>query len=253
MKNKLALFFACCLAACGGGGGGAPSGAEALLSLSGVYGGGPLQTVIIDSDGRLAASLGAADPQQTIAVRSVLTGTVTASVSSWSSDNAMFAQTVSRAGFTPVQVTDVPASVSGTFAERFAVQFGIGANGISSLLPAQFTVPHREEAQYPTASLTVAAGRYTWDATGSDLVIANTGSVSGTLRTNCVATGQARVTNPGRNVYTFELALAGAGCSGAAGGPVVFLGYLAASPSPGALVLIGKVGSDPIYATLVRS
>ena len=42
--------------------------------------------------------------------------------------------------------------------------------------------PWRSEAAYPGASLSVAQGRYRWNATGSDLQIAATGAVSGTLQ-----------------------------------------------------------------------
>ena len=175
----------------------------------------------------------------------VFSGTATAQPGSWSSSGARYGVYATSGPYATLGSADF----AGTFANASSATATVAASGVT---PAntQFTLTYDPVSNTP-ASLWIAGGLYTTPPLGQAIAIDPTsGALSGTIQTNCSASGTVSVPAATRNVYKAQVTLTGSSCP--VNGVVDLLGfyYTAANGQQGLHLMGTTPGVQLAYVTL---
>jgi hypothetical protein len=175
----------------------------------------------------------------------VFAGTASAQPGSWSAPGARYGVYTTNGTYATLGSADF----TGTFANASSATASITASGVT---PAntQLTLTYDPVSNTP-ASLWIASGLYTTPALGQAITIDPTsGALSGTIRTNCSASGTVSVPAATRNVYKAQITLTGSSCP--VTGAVDLLGYYYTTTNgqQGLLLMGTTPGAQLAYVTI---
>jgi hypothetical protein len=175
----------------------------------------------------------------------VFSGMASAQAGSWSATGARYGVYTTSGPYATLGSADF----TGTFANASSATASITASGVT---PAntQLTLTYDPGSNTP-ASLWIASGLYTTPPLGQAITIdPSSGALSGTIQTNCSASGTISVPEATRNVYKAQLTLTGSSCP--VTGVVDLLGfyYTTANGQQGLSLMGTTPGAQLAYITL---
>ncbi|MBI5275302.1 MAG: hypothetical protein HY854_02495 [Burkholderiales bacterium] len=250
----ITLAAASLLAACGGGGSGGitPDGGT-LAHLAGVYFGRiegqasttttPNAIFIVDASGRY---IGYNDDSTVIGGPSarfeVVSGNAFTNASTWSSQGVMFTRGTGSIAGSNTQVHG-QADITGTYATGTSLTAAIQSTPVPPL-DATLSLLYHAQVTDSGASFSRIAGHYSGPG-GKDYVIDGLGHIAGNLAFGCSISGFFEVADASKNIYQFQLTLAGGLCDdiGLQAGGYNGLGWRQGSPSAPGFVGLGRTAA----------